>query len=57
MAFEPPKAKKLAYWRRMEDVVICAVERLRDCREWWIVMRRRKRGMFVARDWVSARRV
>lgn len=57
MAFEPPKAKKLAYWSRIEEMVIWTVDRSRDCRQWWRMMERRKRGMFVARDWVMARRV
>lgn len=54
---EPPKAKKVAYWRRMEEVVISATERLADWRVWRMIVERRKRGMFVARDWVIARRV
>ena len=57
MALEPPKAKKLAYWRRMDEVVIWAIERLRDWRLWWMVVRSRNRGMLVARDWVMASRV
>lgn len=30
MALEPPKAKKVACWRRMELVVICGMDRLLD---------------------------
>lgn len=54
---EPPEAKKVAYWRRMEEVVIWAMERVVDWRVWRMRVERRKRGMFVARDWVIARRV
>jgi hypothetical protein len=57
IALEPPKAKKDAYWRRMEEVVISAMERVVDWRVWRMRVERRKRGMFVARDWVIARRV
>lgn len=54
---EPPNAKKVVYWRRMEEVVIAAMERLVDWRVERMMVERRKRGMFVARDWVIARRV
>lgn len=41
----------------MEEVVISAMERLADWRVWRMMVERRKRGMFVARVWVIARRV
>lgn len=57
IALEPPKAKKVVYWRTMEVAVISAMERVVDWRVWRMMLERRKRGMFVARDWVIARRV
>jgi hypothetical protein len=57
MALEPPKAKKEAYWRSREDVLRSRAERLRELRRLYWRWKRRKRGMLVMRDWVTARRV
>jgi len=57
IAFEFPKVKKDACWRRREVVEISIGESGRHCRRLSWSEERRRRGMLVARLWVRRRRV
>lgn len=56
IAFEPPRAKNEAYWKRREVVVISAVESSKVVRSWSWSWKRRNRGTLLMRDWVTRRR-
>lgn len=57
MAFEPPNAKKEAYWRRIDVIVISFGERSSQRSVWSWNSKSRKMGMFVTRDSVIRKRV
>ena len=57
IAFEPPNAKKEAYWRSIDVMVISFGERSSQRRVWSWSSKSRKMGMFVTRDSVIKKRV
>ena len=57
IAFEPPNAKKEAYWRRIDVIVISFGERSSQRSVWSWNSNSRKMGMFVTRDSVIKKRV